>query len=400
MKKLNYFLAAMATVCLCACVDDDTTGGGQQSGEVDVDNPEIEALATTAKWNNYLVAATDELYNDCVRLWAAWAGPDALSADERAIVGDNFFGDPLNAPSGWAARVKNADGDEEYHSPKQAVEATIIDGAIDIAGEIGEQKIGGPYGYAQAGNLTQGVLEVESWYSWNSITDYSDNVVSIRSAYLGGYGATQPQTNSLAEYVNSADAALHTATLKAINDAYIAIRNMDAPFRNNLTGANVVAAIDACATLSEHYETALRPFLADKSNVDFKPILEKYADSIVVETYADLKARALVMRDRAKAYSENPTNESLAAVCAAWKSARVPWEQSEAFLFGPADILGLDPSLDSWPLDQQDILSILKDNSKTTVEQIRSAIGGEGVRGFHTIELLLFKNGKDRTIQE
>jgi len=42
----------------------------------------------------------------------------------------------------------------------------------------------------------------------------------------------------------------------------------------------------------------------------------------------------------------------------------------------------------------------LKDNSKTTVEQIRSAIGGEGVRGFHTIELLLFKNGKDRTIQE
>ena len=37
----------------------------------------------------------------------------------------------------------------------------------------------------------------------------------------------------------------------------------------------------------------------------------------------------------------------------------MPWEQSEAFLFGPVDILGLDPNMDSWPLDQVAIVNIL-----------------------------------------
>ncbi|GHT21055.1 peptidase M75 [Bacteroidia bacterium] len=342
----------------------------------DVNNPHIEALATNAKWNNYLVAATEELYNDCVRLWAAWAGPD-----------------------GYADLVKNPNNDY-YSSGIDAIEATIIQGSIDIAGEVGEQKIGGPYGYALAGKYAEGVLEVESWYSWNSITDYSDNIVSVRNSYLGVRGGATASANSLSAFVRDKNPDLDAQIIAAINAAYSGIQTMEAPFRNNLTGAKVVAAMKACADLEDIYKKELLPLVRDAGAAfDFTPILATYADDIVVKTYEDMKNKAKALQDAAQVYAANPTNARLSAVCDAWKAVRVPWEQSEAFLYGPADLLGLDPSLDSWPLDQDDILSILNNDRLNTVQEIQGAITGEGVRGFHTIELLLFKDGQDRQVK-
>ena len=76
---------------------------------------------------------------------------------------------------------------------------------------------------------------------------------------------------------------------------------------------------------------------------------------------------------------------------------RVPWEQSEAVLFGPAGEetgLGFDPSMASWPLDQEDIATIITNKTLSSVDDYIGAIGSESVRGFHTIELLLFKDGR------
>ena len=47
-----------------------------------------------------------------------------------------------------------------------------------------------------------------------------------------------------------------------------------------------------------------------------------------------------------------PLTVAFETACNAWITAREPWEESEAFLFGPVDELGLDPNMDSWPLDQ------------------------------------------------
>ncbi|GHV12958.1 hypothetical protein FACS1894162_8990 [Bacteroidia bacterium] len=155
----------------------------------------------------------------------------------------------------------------------------------------------------------------------------------------------------------------------------------------------------ACADLEDIYKKELLPLVRGAgATFDFTPILATYADDIVVESYKDMKNKAKALRDAAQVYAANPSNARLSAVCDAWKAVRIPWEQSEAFLYGPADLLGLDPSLDSWPLDQDDILSILNNDRLNTVQEIQGAITGEGVRGFHTIELLLFKDGQDRTI--
>jgi hypothetical protein len=381
-----------------ACGDDKDNAAA--NSDVDINNPEIEAFATSEKWNNYLVAATDELYNDCLKLWAAWAGPDALTEEEKAIVGSDFWtSSELNAPNGYASIVKNP-GNAIYSSDINAIEATIIQGTIDIAGEVGAQKIGGPYGFAVAGDYVSAVLEVESWYSWNSITDYSDNIISIRNSYFGGIEKTTAQENSLSAFVKEKDPTLDAEISAAIQAAYTGIKTMDMPFRNNLTGPKVVAAMAACADLGTIYTEKLIKLVNEQGrSYIFVPILTKYADEVVVKTYEDMKNKAKALKDAAKSYAENPTSQRLSAACNAWKATRIPWEQSEAFLFGPADILGLDPSLDSWPLDQDDILTILKDNSLNTVEEIRGAIADENVRGFHTIELLLFNNGQDRTVK-
>lgn len=54
------------------------------------------------------------------------------------------------------------------------------------------------------------MLQVESWYSWNSITDYSDNIISIKNGYAGRRGAIgdPADANSISAYVKSQDADL------------------------------------------------------------------------------------------------------------------------------------------------------------------------------------------------
>ncbi|MDR1499668.1 MAG: hypothetical protein LBI58_01660 [Tannerellaceae bacterium] len=410
MKSSKFSIYSLAILLIAgmimfSCGKDDTGGDTPDPNPPVVPpvvppttNEEIEALALSAKWNNYLEAAAEELYEDCVRLYAAWAGPDALTEEEEAIIGAGFYAE-LNAPAGYAAIVKNPAEASEYGSASAAIEGTIVQGSIDIAGEVGEQKIGGPNALAKAGETTQAVLEVESWYSFNSLDDYANNIVSIRNSYFGGIDATEVLDNSLAAFVTAADPDLNDVLVEAITSAYNAIGTMDKPFRNNLAGSKVDAAIDACADLADIFETQLIPFVQRHDDEDaYTAILQTYADDIVVETYRNMKDKAKDLRDAVRKFTGAQSQNNLNDACNAWRATRIPWEQSESFLYGPADLLGLDPSLDSWPLDQGDILTILKD-SKQSVDDIRGEINNEAIRGFHTIELLLFQGGEPRTVK-
>jgi uncharacterized iron-regulated protein len=278
----------------------------------------------------------------------------------------------------------------------------LEDGFANIANEVGAAKIGTPYGFANEKNLERAVLEVESWYSWNSITDYSDNIISIKNGYCGRRGNISDEASpySLSVFVRSRNETLDTEVNEAIDGAYYAIQSMIAPFRNNLTGDKVIAAIEACAHLAEITGEDLLSFVENIA-YDYTDILRVYADDVVVPTYKDLKDRAWALYNAVDALRLDPTNQSkLNAACNAWRAARVPWEQSEAILFGPADKLGLDPSMDSWPLSQESIAGILQNKSLKTVEQFIGAITNEDVRGFHTLELLLFKDGQNRTVRK
>jgi len=147
-------------------------------------------------------------------------------------------------------------------------------------------------------------------------------------------------------------------------------------------------ALPAC---SEDDPTEVAP-----AGADYSQLLSNYSQNVVVATYQDLAGKAAALNTAAAAFAADPTNQGkLDAAAAAWVATREPWESSEAFLFGPAAFLSLDPSLDSWPVDRQQLSGVLNSAFALTPEFIAEGLG-PALRGFHTIEYLLFRDGSAR----
>lgn len=142
-----------------------------------------------------------------------------------------------------------------------------------------------------------------------------------------------------------------------------------------------------------------------KQKVDISvldPIVKNYADVVVLPTYKHLKECNDALFTAVSELCANPTDKNFEKAAEAWLTAREPWEKSEAFLFGPVAALGLDPNMDSWPLDQSGIEQILQSGDWKALEWSKEseAEAAQNVRGFHTLEYLLFKDGKARTTSD
>jgi predicted lipoprotein len=213
------------------------------------DNGNPKTAVLNERERTYLLAATRILKIDTYLLWANWIGKDAINDDDVLSV---FEEEEIDVAYNFSAQFKKAGlGGSLFASQDEAIDQ-IIEGCSTIADEVGAQKIGGPNGLAKDGKTEQAVLEVESWYSWNSIDDYANNIVSIRNSYFGGRGRTAATAgeNSLSAFVKSKNPSLDIEIAQAIETAYNSIANrMERPFRNNLTGAKVDEAMDACADL-------------------------------------------------------------------------------------------------------------------------------------------------------
>jgi predicted lipoprotein len=136
------------------------------------------------------------------------------------------------------------------------------------------------------------------------------------------------------------------------------------------------------------------PIALDDYN--FSTILNDFTDKVVINTYLDLKNKSDVLKTACESYGNNSTQANLDAAANAWVDAREPWEASEGFLFGPVSTLSLDPSLDTWPLDETQLANVLNSSFDLTPEFIKNGLGPE-LRGFHAIEYFLFLNGQHRT---
>lgn len=143
---------------------------------------------------------------------------------------------------------------------------------------------------------------------------------------------------------------------EVISDKEAALQQAVTPYVNNTVIATYKAMADAGMTLLEQTEAIL-----DK--------VEK------AEDYTTL------MRDAG----------------ASWRAMRKYWEQSEAFLFGPAASHNIDPHIDSWPLDFNAMNALLHDADRMAVieEEGGAYVGdklGYALKGFHAAEYLLFES--------
>ncbi len=140
---------------------------------------------------------------------------------------------------------------------------------------------------------------------------------------------------------------------------------------------------------------------------EYDAIINQYVDGVVMPTSNDLKAKNTALYNSVVAFGNNPSDANFQTVCNAWLTAREPWESSEAFLFGPVADFGLDPNMDSWPLDQEAIVNMLSSQQWNEMEWTgdydeddEAIAAAQNVRGFHTLEFLAFKNGKARTLND
>ena len=125
----------------------------------------------------------------------------------------------------------------------------ILTGASDISDEVGNTKIMDPVN-------SQNVLDVESWYSWNSIADFTDNIRSVRNIYYGTLDGTV-NSNSMANYINKMSPTLDNNVRTAIDNAIKEVSSMPAPFRNHLTKSETQKAVDACNNLLAALDAAI-----------------------------------------------------------------------------------------------------------------------------------------------
>lgn len=130
-------------------------------------------------------------------------------------------------------------------------------------------------------------------------------------------------------------------------------------------------------------------------------VIESIAQNVIVATYRDLRDETRNLASMAVTLKKNPTQAQLELTQNQWRVARVPWESTEGFLFGPVDSLGVDPAIDSWPLSKLDLDTILATRHNIDANFVRQL--GTDVQGFHTAEYLLFGDGAKitaKTIQE
>lgn len=80
-------------------------------------------------------------------------------------------------------------------------------------------------------------------------------------------------------------------------------------------------------------------------------VTEHYAD-LALATYQDSLTTATALQTAVAALIATPTDETLLAAREAWKAARVPYQQTEAFRFGNPVVDDWEGRVNSWPLDE------------------------------------------------
>lgn len=373
-------LAAVAGMAMAfgACSSSDEPGN-----EPAKDDKDIEITTKNlSSWTNYMRQVSSLLATDASSLRDAWTVS-------------------YNGSKAFATQFKDHSS-SEYPSATSAVEE-IVDKCAEIANEVGQAKIGDPYALYAAGRRDEALYAVESWYSWHSRDDYSNNIRSIRNVYYGAYDASTPAPNSLSAAIAAVNPELDTRVRTRIDAAETAILGIQQPFRNNIPSSETVTAMEACAELEETLNMQLKPAAIALPEATLEHVVTAIVDDVIVPTYNLLATRNTALRQSVEALCANPSTSTFEAAANAWMTAREPWEKSEAFLFGPVDALGLDPNMDSWPLDQASIVQILNsgnfDNLDWSDGDSDEAIEAkQGVRGFHTLEFLIFSNGRPRTI--
>lgn len=221
----------------------------------------------------FATAVAGDLRDKCYQLVVAW-NPAASAAYKARIAEcakhfDDFktltkkgltYGEDL-LQAGTAKSTQS--------SVKKVVETILVSGCSNICAEVADQKMGQAYRASKDPNSQHegedGKMEpddpnyIESPYSYNSFTDFYDNIMSIQNSLYGNYNGNTYAAKSLMSYLNTynvVEAALINAKLTAALKALKACQTSGTPFVLNPGAPLVKAAMDAVGELDSELNKA------------------------------------------------------------------------------------------------------------------------------------------------
>lgn len=140
-------------------------------------------------------------------------------------------------------------------------------------------------------------------------------------------------------------------------------------------------------------------------------ITDQYVNNVIFPIYKSLASQTSTLFDqlvdaKSKFRAGTLTQGDIDKLCMTFIAARSAWEQSESFLYGAATDFGIDPHIDTWPLDRTalakalssaEIIEDLDDLDEGGIDNARALVGEQQL-GFHGIEFIIFRDGKNRSL--
>ena len=140
-------------------------------------------------------------------------------------------------------------------------------------------------------------------------------------------------------------------------------------------------------------------------------ITDQYVNNVIFPIYQSLASQTSTLFDqlvdaKSKFRAGTLTQNDIDKLCTTFIAARSAWEQSESFLYGAATDFGIDPHIDTWPLDRtalakalssKEIIEDLDDLDEGGIDNARALVGEQQL-GFHGIEFIIFRDGKNRSL--
>ncbi len=222
---------------------------GQNRTAASLNGPDTELNNLTAREELiYAAAVAGDLRNKCFQMEVAW-NVDAPAEHIAKVEALEWPYQMTNGLSYGENMMLAGQAGSTYISWRRVSDAIILSGCINICDEVGEVKMGTPHGGVEG--VAQDPNYIESPYSWNSITDFYDNLCSIENSLMGGRPESRDQSKSIYAYVNKRNPDLAAQLLADVNDAKAKIKAMKYPFVHNYTDASVATAMQACMKLSD-----------------------------------------------------------------------------------------------------------------------------------------------------
>lgn len=214
---------------------------------------------TGAQELTYAKTVAEDLRNSVYRLEISW-NEDA-NAEHKQVLDDLGLTYETDKGNSYGDNLKNAgDPSKSTYSTIKSAVASILTGDNSMGGiadEVGNTKIANPYSGADESYI-------ESPYSWNTLTDFKNNIHSIENMWYGGVQGNRSQ-NSFHAYFQQYSPAVGQRVENDIVNAIAAINKIPYPFVNNFKASECKAAIDACSELRDALSAA-NTYIQDNNN--------------------------------------------------------------------------------------------------------------------------------------